>query len=72
MEGFYDRRECCFVGAHNVEAFKGRRYCCDDGIDQAAWVDEDCSSAGEASEDRYIVFLGVRYLDIFFLFLAEA
>ena len=70
MEGVDDWREGCSVGAHDVEAFERRGYCGYDGIDQAAWVDEDCSAAGEASEDRNIVFLGVGYLDIFFLFLA--
>ena len=72
MEGVDDWRESCSVSAHDVEALEGRGDCGYDCIDQAAWVDEDCSSAGEASEDRYIVFLGVGYLDILFLFLAEA
>ena len=45
FEGFDDWREGCFVGAHDVEALKGRGYCGDYGIDQAAWVDEDRSSS---------------------------
>ena len=36
FEGFYDGGEGCSVSAHDVEAFKWRRYCGDDGIDQAA------------------------------------
>ena len=47
MEGVDDWRKGCSVGAHDIEALEGRGDCGYDCIDQAAWVDEDRSSAGE-------------------------